>query len=116
MNQSEVLAIACNLLKRKAREKSRVKRAIGCNFACHRLKNWRQTLYPITKRSNRNQSFEKDFAKRYAMFASKSENEVIFQSCDYRTEHGQQRQQNNKSRITTYSELGFYMKGQSFQT
>ena len=44
MNQSQFLAIACNLLKRKAREKSRVQRAIGFNFACHWLKNWRKTL------------------------------------------------------------------------
>jgi len=93
MNQSEFLAMACNLLKRKAREKSRVQRANGFNFACHWLKNWRKTLHPITKRSNGNQSFEKGFAKRHAMFASKSENEVIFQSCNYRRKQRQQRQQ-----------------------
>ena len=37
MNQSEFLAITCNLLK--ARKKSREQCAIG--FASHWLKNWR---------------------------------------------------------------------------
>ena len=50
MNQSEYLAITCNLLK--AREKSRVQGAIGFASTC--LKNWRETFKPITKRSNRN--------------------------------------------------------------
>ena len=42
MNQSEFLAITCNLLK--AREKSRVQGAIGFRFAfaSHWLKNWRE--------------------------------------------------------------------------
>ena len=42
MNQSEFLAITCNLLK--AREKSRVQGAIGFGFAfaSHWLKNWRE--------------------------------------------------------------------------
>ena len=52
MNQSEFLAITCNLLK--AREKSRVQDAIGFGFASNWLKNWRETFKPITKRSNRN--------------------------------------------------------------
>ena len=52
MNQSEFLAITCNLLN--AREKSRVQGAIGFGFASHWLKNWREVFKPVTKRSNRN--------------------------------------------------------------
>ena len=51
MNQSQLLAIICNLPK--AREESRVNGAIGFGFACHWLKNWRESFKPITKRSNR---------------------------------------------------------------
>ena len=42
MNQSQFLAIICNLLK--AREKSRVHGAIGFGFASHWLKNWRESF------------------------------------------------------------------------
>ena len=42
MNQSEFLAITCNL--RKAREKSRAQGAIGFGFACNWLKNWCETF------------------------------------------------------------------------
>ena len=52
MNQSQFLAITCNLLE--AREKSRVHGAIGFGFASHWLKNWRESFKPITKRSKRN--------------------------------------------------------------
>ena len=52
MNQSQFLAIIRNFFK--AREKSRVHGAIGFGFASHRLKNWRESFKPITKRSNRN--------------------------------------------------------------
>ena len=52
MNQSQFLAIICNLLK--AREKLRVHVAIGFGFASHWLKNWRESFKPIIKRSNRN--------------------------------------------------------------
>ena len=52
MNQSQFLAIICNLLK--AREKSRLHGAIGFGFASHWLKNWRESFKPIIKRSNRN--------------------------------------------------------------
>ena len=45
MNQSQFLAITCNSLK--VREKSRVRGAIG--FDSHWLKNWRESLKPITK-------------------------------------------------------------------
>ena len=38
MNQSELLAITCNLLK--AREKLLAQGAIGLAFASHRLKDW----------------------------------------------------------------------------
>ena len=52
MNQSQFLAIICNLLE--AREKSPVHGAIGFGFASHWLKNCRESFKPITKRSNRN--------------------------------------------------------------
>ena len=54
INQSEFLVITCNSLK--AREKSRVHNAIGLGFgfASHWLQNWRESIKPITKRSNRN--------------------------------------------------------------
>ena len=52
MNQSQFLAITCKSLK--AREKSRGHGVIGFGFASHWLKNWRQFLKSITKRSNCN--------------------------------------------------------------
>ena len=52
MNQSQFLAITCNSLE--AREKSRVRGAIGFGFDSHWLKNWRESFKPITKRSYRN--------------------------------------------------------------
>jgi len=52
MNQSQFLAITCNLLDE--REKSRVQGAIGFGFAFHLLKNWRESFKPITKRGDRN--------------------------------------------------------------
>ena len=52
MNQSQFLAITCNSLK--AWQKSRVHGAIGFGFASLWSKNWRESLKPITKRSNRN--------------------------------------------------------------
>ena len=52
MNQSQFLAITCNSLE--AREKSRVRGAIGFGVDSHWLKNWRESFKPITKRSNRN--------------------------------------------------------------
>lgn len=54
MNQSQFLAITCNLPK--AREKLRVLAAIGFDFSSRSLKIWRQIFEPITKRSNRMQS------------------------------------------------------------
>ena len=42
MNQSQFLAITCNLLK--AREISRVDGAIGFGFASHWLKNWHESF------------------------------------------------------------------------
>ena len=60
MNQSQFLAITCNL--REAQEKSRVHGKMGFCFDSHWLKKWRESLKAITKRSNRNhvirQSFE----------------------------------------------------------
>ena len=52
MNQSQFLAITCNSLE--AREKWRIHGAIGFGFASHWLKNWRESLRPITKRSDSN--------------------------------------------------------------
>ena len=52
MNQSEFLAIACNLLK--AREKSRVQAATGLSFVSHLWKNCHEIFKPITERSNHN--------------------------------------------------------------
>ena len=52
INQSQFPTITCNSLK--AREKSRVRGAIGFGFASHWSKNWRESFKPITKRSNRN--------------------------------------------------------------
>ena len=51
MNQSQFLAIICNLLK--AREKSRLHGAVGFGFASHWLENWRESFKPIIKRCNR---------------------------------------------------------------
>ena len=52
MNQSQFLAITCNW--HKVREKSCTHGVIGFGFASHWLKNWRESLRPITKCSNRN--------------------------------------------------------------
>ena len=54
MNQSQFLTITCNSLE--AREKSRVHGTIGFGFASHWLKNWRESLKPITNYFR--QSFE----------------------------------------------------------
>ena len=48
-NQSEFLAI--NLLK--AQVKSRMQGAIDSSFASHWVKNWSESLQPVTKRRNR---------------------------------------------------------------
>ena len=50
INQSEFLAITCNLLK--AHEKSYVQGAIGLGFASHWLNNWCKIFKPVTKHSN----------------------------------------------------------------
>ena len=52
MNQSEFLAIICNLLK--TREKPCVLGAIGLGMASHWLKSLREIFKPINKRSDRN--------------------------------------------------------------
>ena len=54
MNQSQFLAINCASLE--AREKSRVRGAIGFgfDFDSQWLKNWRESFKPIAKRSNWN--------------------------------------------------------------
>ena len=67
MNQSQCLAITCNLLK--AREKSRVHSAIGFGFASNWLKNWREIFKPITKRINRNHVITFDSHLKTALIA-----------------------------------------------
>ena len=52
MNQSEFLAITCNLPK--ARDKSRVQGVIGFGFASHWLRNSRAIFKPITNHGNHN--------------------------------------------------------------
>ena len=66
MNQSQFLAIICNLLK--AREKSRLHGAIGFGFASHRLKNWRESFKPIIKRSYRNHVITFDSYLKTALY------------------------------------------------
>ena len=51
MNQSQFLTISNSL---EAREKSRVRGAIGFGFDSRWLKNWRESFKPITELSNRN--------------------------------------------------------------
>ena len=50
--------MTCNRLE--AREKSRVRGAIGFGFTSHCLKNWRESFKTITKRSNRNHVITSD--------------------------------------------------------
>ena len=62
MNQSQFLAITCNLLK--AREKPRD----WFWFCSHWLKNWRESFKPIIKRSNRNHVITFDSHLKTALF------------------------------------------------
>ena len=66
MNQSQFLAIICNSLK--AREKSRVRGAIGFGFTSHWLKNWRESFQPITKSGNRNRVITFDSHLKTALY------------------------------------------------
>ena len=66
MNQSQFLAITCNLLE--AREKSRVHGAVGFGFASHWFKNWRESFKPITKGSNRNHVMTFDSHLKTALY------------------------------------------------
>ena len=52
MDQSEFVAITCNLLK--GREKSHLPGTIGFGFASHWWKHRREIFKPITKHNNRN--------------------------------------------------------------
>ena len=52
MNQSQFLAITCNQLE--AQEKECVEGGIVFGFASRWLKNWHESLKPITKRSKYN--------------------------------------------------------------
>ena len=67
MNQSQFLAITCNSLE--ARERSRVHGAIGFGLASQRLKNWRESFKPITKRSNRYHGITFDSHLKTALFS-----------------------------------------------
>ena len=52
----------------EAREKSRVRDAIGFGFASHWLKNWRESFKPITKCSNRNHGIPFDSHLKTALY------------------------------------------------
>ena len=67
MNQSQFLAIIYN--SPEAREKSRIRGAIGFGFASHWLENWRDSFKPITKRSNRNHVITFDKHLKTALIA-----------------------------------------------
>ena len=54
MNQSQFLAITCNLLETWEKSRVPLHGAIGFGFASHWLKIWHDFFKPITKRSNRN--------------------------------------------------------------
>ena len=75
MNQSQFREITCNSLK--AREKSRVRGAIGFGFASHWLKNWRESFKPITTRSNRNHVITFDGHLKTALFIKLKHAKVI---------------------------------------
>ena len=80
MNQSQFLAIIWNLLK--AREKSRVRGAIGFGFgfgfASHWLKNWRESFEPIIKRSSRNHVITFDSHLKTALIETNSQKTFFF--------------------------------------
>ena len=57
MNQSQFLAISCNLLKAREKSRAHMHGVIGFGFDSHWLKNWRESFKPITRRSNRNHVF-----------------------------------------------------------
>ena len=78
MNQSQFLAIICNLLK--ARQKSRVHGAIGFDFASQWLKNWRESFKPIIKRSNRNHVTTFDSHLKTALSVSKLDEYLLAES------------------------------------
>ena len=69
MKQSQFVAITCNSLK--AREKWRVHGVIGFGFASHWLKNWRESLKPITKRSDGNHVITFDSHLETTLFSYK---------------------------------------------
>ena len=79
MNQSQFLAIIFK--SREAREKSRVHCAIGFGSASHWLKNWRDSLKPITKRSNRNHVITFDSHLKTALM---NQSEFLAFTCDLR--------------------------------
>ena len=65
MSQSQFLAITCNSLV--TREKSRLHGAACFGFDSHWLKNWHESLKPITKRSNRNHEITFDSQLKTAL-------------------------------------------------
>ena len=54
MKQSELLAIACNLLKGQEKSRALATIGFGFGFACHWLKNKSQIFLSIAKRRNYN--------------------------------------------------------------
>ena len=54
MNQSELLAITCDLLKGRERSRVQVAFGFGFGFASRWMKNWREILKLISKRTDRN--------------------------------------------------------------
>ena len=75
MNQSQFLAITCNSLE--AREKLRVRGAIGFGFESNWLKNWRESFKPITKRSNRNHVISFDSHLKTALLESNYHGKMV---------------------------------------
>ena len=78
MNQSQFLAVTCNLLA--ARERSRVHGAIGFGFASHWLNNWRESFKPITKRSNRNHGITFDSHLKTALISDNRDFKLLLYS------------------------------------
>ena len=78
MNQSQLLAITYNSLE--AWEKSCLHSAIGFGFASHWLKNWRESLKPITKQSNRNHiiTFDSHLKTALKMMRNRSTNQIFY--------------------------------------
>ena len=102
MNQSRFLAINCNSLE--AREKSRIRSAIGFSFASHWLKNWRESFSPITKRSSRNHVVTFDSPLKTALNACSYSINAKLPQCETRSE-----QKSSFSRLQLFCPLSFFV-------